>query len=306
MSEISSWILSIAGVICLSVIVELILPEGQMNKYIKGIFSFVVIFIIISPIPTLMKKELNIEKIFGFENSISVDEDYLYQLNYDKVNALKKEILNECEGFGYKNIEMYFNCDISKSEMKIKSITVDLSCLRITENSEHNDISKIKKHIEIYIAIVVALIIIAVYFSTSFAFKSKGQKSSTKEDNLEVNFSNSQEYVVYLENKLESVITNVKGVGQANVIITLEKGFEYVYETEEETNSSANGNIVTKTKVVLVNGKPVLKEEIYPVVKGIVIVAEGAKDTRVKLNILSIVQTIIDINTSQITILEGK
>ena len=162
------------------------------------------------------------------------------------------------------------------------------------------------KHIEIYIAIVVALIIVAVYFSTSFTFKSKGQNSSTKEDNLEVNFSNSQEYVVYLENKLESVITNVKGVGQANVIITLEKGFEYVYETEEETNSSANGNIVTKTKVVLVNGKPVLKEEIYPVVKGIVIVAEGAKDTSVKLNILSLVQTIININTSQITILEGK
>lgn len=147
MSEISSWIMSIAGVICLSVIVELILPDGQMNKYIKGVFSFVVVFVIISPIPTLMKKELNIEKNFGYESSISVDEDYLYQLNYDKVNALKKEILKECDGFGYKNVEMYINCDISKSELKIKSITVDLSCLRITENSEHNDITKIKKHI---------------------------------------------------------------------------------------------------------------------------------------------------------------
>ena len=44
---ISNWILSIAGIICLSVIVELIMPEGQLNRYIKGVFSFIVVFVIV-------------------------------------------------------------------------------------------------------------------------------------------------------------------------------------------------------------------------------------------------------------------
>ena len=50
LSDISSWIMSIAGIICLSVIVELVLPDGQLNRYIKGIFSFIILLVIISPI----------------------------------------------------------------------------------------------------------------------------------------------------------------------------------------------------------------------------------------------------------------
>ena len=30
--NISSWVLSIAGVICVSVLVELLMPDGQMNR----------------------------------------------------------------------------------------------------------------------------------------------------------------------------------------------------------------------------------------------------------------------------------
>ena len=39
-STLSAWILSIAGIVLLSVLVELILPAGSMSKYIKGIFAF--------------------------------------------------------------------------------------------------------------------------------------------------------------------------------------------------------------------------------------------------------------------------
>ena len=78
--NLSNWILSIAGIVCLSVIVELILPEGQMNKYIKGVFSFIIVLVIIMPIPNLLKKEYNFSEILD-ENVFEVDEDYLYQIN---------------------------------------------------------------------------------------------------------------------------------------------------------------------------------------------------------------------------------
>ena len=146
-SSISEWLLSIAGIICISVVVELILPEGQINKYIKGIMSFLVTFIIILPLPKLLNSQKDYSNIFDYEHSIEVDEDYLYQLNLDKVNSLKNDIEREISQMGYSNIQVYISCDIFESKLNFSSITVDISELVITENAEHNDIAKIKKDI---------------------------------------------------------------------------------------------------------------------------------------------------------------
>ena len=145
-NDISTWIISIAGVICLSVIVELMLPDGQMNRYIKGIFSFIIILIIIMPIPNLLGKELDFSNIFNYED-VTVDEDYIYQLNLDKINIIQDEIESDIEKHGYKNVKLYINCDIFDNSMKFTSITVDITNLVITENAEHKNITKIKQDI---------------------------------------------------------------------------------------------------------------------------------------------------------------
>ncbi len=145
-NDISTWILSIAGVVCLSVIVELMLPDGQMNRYIKGIFSFIIIFVIIMPLPSLLGKEFDFSNIFDYEE-ISVDDDYIYQLNLDKINIAREEIENEIESHGYENIKIYINADIFNNSLTFKSITVDISDLVISQNAEHNNITKIKEDI---------------------------------------------------------------------------------------------------------------------------------------------------------------
>ncbi len=160
------------------------------------------------------------------------------------------------------------------------------------------------KHIEIYLAVGLALLLAIIYFVS--LSPSTNDKTSTENDNITTNFSSSQEYTSYLENKLENVLAKVKDVGYVDVLITLEKGFEYIYVTEEETRTTSNGTTVTTTTVVMVDGKPILEEEIYPVISGIVVVAEGASDISVKLNIISLIQTVIEIDSSKINIIEGK
>lgn len=145
--EISSWVMSIAGVICLSVLIELIMPDGQMNRYIKNIFSFIIVLVIILPLPKLMQKEYQYENIFGMQESIKIDDDYLYQINLDKLNNIKSNIEKDAYKYGYKNVYVYLNSDIFDNQMKVKSISVDLESLVILQNAEHNDISKIRKHI---------------------------------------------------------------------------------------------------------------------------------------------------------------
>lgn len=146
-SSISNWILSITGVICLSVIAEFILPDGQMNRYVRGIFSFVVLLIVMSPIPKLLKKDLNFSNIFDYKSSIKIDDDYLYQVNLDKLTFYKNEIESDIKKLGYDNVSVYINCNILDSQMKFKSITVDLKSLVIRQNSEHKNIAKIRQDI---------------------------------------------------------------------------------------------------------------------------------------------------------------
>lgn len=146
LNELSTWIISIAGVICLSVIVELVLPEGQMNRYIKGTFSFVIILVIIMPLPKLLGSKLDFSNIFDY-GDIQVDDDYIYELNLDKINGIKKDIEKEIKSHGYQNVEIYINCNIFDNAMQFNSIYVDLTNLVITENAEHKNITKIKQDI---------------------------------------------------------------------------------------------------------------------------------------------------------------
>ena len=147
LAELSKWILSIAGIISLSVLIELVLPNGQMNRYIKGILSFLIVLVIILPLPKLMNEKINLDNIFNYDQNIEADKDYLYQLNLDKITALQKQIENKIDSYGYKKVAVYISADILDKNMQIKLINVDLSHLVITENAEHNDIVKIKKDI---------------------------------------------------------------------------------------------------------------------------------------------------------------
>ncbi len=143
-TSISSWLLSIAGIVCLSVVVELILPDGQINKYIKGIMSFLITLVIIMPVPKLLNSPKDYSNIFNFDQQIEADEEYLYQLNLNKVASLKSDIERAINNRGYQNVCVYISCDIFQSNMQFRLITVDISNIVITENAEHKDISKIK------------------------------------------------------------------------------------------------------------------------------------------------------------------
>ncbi len=159
------------------------------------------------------------------------------------------------------------------------------------------------KHIQIYLALFVAFIVLAFYFVS--LPKDEKQTSTNNNQNFET-FSTSAEYICYLENKLESVLGGIKGAGSVDIVITLDKGFEYVYATEEEIKSLTNGGSVTTSKVILVDGKPVLEKELFPSIKGIVVVCKGAEDVTVRLNLLSAIQTVVDVDNSKIIILAGN
>ncbi len=142
MSGISSWLLGIAGVVILSVLAELILPEGQINKYIKVIFSFATLLVIIAPLPSLIGKEFDFSNFF--ESTTELQEDFLYQINIDKLNAINEDLTSEIKAEGLSGIEIYINANVISETLEIYSIYVDLCDIEYNENYENKNITSAK------------------------------------------------------------------------------------------------------------------------------------------------------------------
>ena len=159
------------------------------------------------------------------------------------------------------------------------------------------------KHLHIYIAVLIGIVICLIYFCGISPSKKKTDKP---DHNSTENYGTSVEYIGYLENKLSNVLSKISGVGNVNVIITLENGFSYEYATDTETKTIVSGGTettVTTETIILVSNEPVIVKEIYPNIKGVVVVADGAKDVGVRLNILSAVETVLEVDRNNVTIL---
>ncbi len=141
MSNISSWIMSIVGISVLSVLVDLIMPNGQTKKYIKGVFAFVIVFIIVSPLPSLINKNINIDDIF--QEEVELQEQYIYQTNRNKLSTIEDSIISELEKNGVDKVGININANIFTRDMKINAIFVDLSQVVINENNEHININEL-------------------------------------------------------------------------------------------------------------------------------------------------------------------
>ena len=76
MSAVGAWILSILGIVVIGAVIDLVLPSGRMNKYVKSIFSAVTILVIILPLPNLVKNGCGADG-FIFDKDIELNENYL-------------------------------------------------------------------------------------------------------------------------------------------------------------------------------------------------------------------------------------
>lgn len=178
------------------------------------------------------------------------------------------------------------------------------------KQSKFNFIEKLKniKHIEIIVIVIFCAILLLIYASTF---------SGNKTQEITTTTLTTEEYANYLENKLSNVLKNIHGAGEVKVMITLSCGIEYVYATNTEevtTSSTTSGTTTSKTTtteeviMVTVSGKstPVILKENLPKVSGVIVVASGARDISVRLELQKAVEALLDVDQENIEILIGE
>ena len=172
---------------------------------------------------------------------------------------------------------------------------------------------------------IVILFLLGVFFllaatpvssMTSDKNVQKMDTGETKEQETKQNIENN-EYIAMLENKLEQTIEGMEGAGKVHVMITLENGGEKIldknqpYESsseviKEEGKESEISTIQSDSETVLIdvdgNTGPIIVQERYPDIEGVVVVCEGGDDSKTSLRIKEAVQALFSIDAHKIVV----
>lgn len=127
-----------------------------------------------------------------------------------------------------------------------------------------------------------------------------------------------------LEFRLEGILSQIQGAGQVEVSVFLATGTSYEYAI----NASANKRVIdekdqgggvrlttennSSDQYVLIRGnqagqeKPVIIQETRPQIQGVLIVADGAKDAKIKNKLIRAVETALGLEIHRIQVLSRE
>ena len=120
------------------------------------------------------------------------------------------------------------------------------------------------------------------------------------------------EYSADIERRLKKVLSNVSGVGQCDVMVTVSSTTEYVYAenvTGSTDNNGEGSDQSYKKEIVLIEHsgekEALIRKTVRPQISGVMIVCEGGGDVRVKERIIRAVSTLLGVSSDKICV-EGR
>lgn len=160
------------------------------------------------------------------------------------------------------------------------------------------------------ILIFIGILLIALIFLSSFLEReSKPSPSDTPEE------ITMDAYISELEQRVSDLLSKIKGVGESEVMITLESGAEYIYQSEKrqatgERNGGSGDQQRTNEKqesIVMVEdsaGKKqaLIRTEKTPTIQGIVVVCEGGGDVAIQSKIIDVLTSAFSIPSNRVSV----
>ncbi|MBE7038553.1 MAG: hypothetical protein E7404_06610 [Ruminococcaceae bacterium] len=117
------------------------------------------------------------------------------------------------------------------------------------------------------------------------------------------------------EKKLEEILGKIDGTGRVSVMITYDNSKEYVTIADTKSSISDKGgddkkDVSNERNTVMVKNSseqtPFIKNEINPKVRGVLVVCDGAKNDKVKLNLKKAVCAALNVELHKVEIMPMK
>ncbi len=139
MESISAWILSIAGICMLSVIIDLVVPDGKTNTIIKNVFSYAIVLVVILPLPKLFKNNTDLNDLFS-PVDFPMQDNYIYNVNQAKLDKWTQDINDDLVNGGIYGAVVSISANIFERNMEINAVYVDLYNVVISNENKNINI----------------------------------------------------------------------------------------------------------------------------------------------------------------------
>lgn len=101
-----------------------------------------------------------------------------------------------------------------------------------------------------------------------------------------------EEYCEMLEKRLVILLSAVEGAGEVRVMVSLESGYRSVYEKDGEGVPVTVGSGSSESAVLVTEGAPAIG--------GVGVVCQGAKNDRVKREVVALISATLGVGTHKI------
>ena len=154
------WVIGIVVSVFAFSVISLLLPNGSTAKFIKQLFSVIMIFVLLQP---FVNKDLFYEQSFVYNDKISFIQNDFLEYAHDKSVSIHYENINKIlMNFGIENtnIDMLYYTD-ENYNLKIEKVVVNLENSVIKTDREHIDIiDQIKSSIANYLSLDKDMVVI--------------------------------------------------------------------------------------------------------------------------------------------------
>ena len=122
----SAWLLSIVGVTVIGVLIELLLTDSPMSKFVRSIYAFFILFIIVQPLPGFFRSASN-----SVNGGVLLDQGLIENINSQTRAAFERsaEIALAAAGFAdcivtFVGEKIYVNAFASTKKDKNEIISI--------------------------------------------------------------------------------------------------------------------------------------------------------------------------------------
>ena len=174
---------------------------------------------------------------------------------------------------------------------------------------------------------VAGILIILLSFPGIFGSKKSTENSKqnvnteVKQNDTNTTSYDSNTYITEMENKLESLLRKVSGIGEVEVMLSLKASRELVplkddpstqeslNEVDGEGGSRTNNSVQREESTVLVKNEdgdsvPYILQELEPEIEGVVVIAEGGDDVNTKMDIMEAAEVLFDVPEHKVKVMK--
>ena len=106
------------------------------------------------------------------------------------------------------------------------------------------------------------------------------------------------------EEGLKEILSHIKGVGKVEVLVTYYGGAEQSIAYEIKSQQEEKSSEMDK-RAVMSGSEPVIVQELYPEVKGVIVVAQGAGRIEIKRALTEAVCAALGVSAARVSVYEG-